>query len=113
MVLFTKVEIKVSKPKLKEDEDDMLDFHQRNVLRDLLNGDDDDEESLETDIDAENLVVDAVLDVDNGVLFYEYEGVTNVEKLDERPITLSHGIQVIIDAYKAQGTPLTISKPEN
>src|SRR5690606_9514600 len=45
---------------------------------------------------------DAIIDTDNTLLCYEYDGVTMVESTTESPIILAHGLAPIRAAFEQQ-----------
>lgn len=98
MILFTKIEIKIPNKKEKREENELTHL-QRSVLRDLR-GEEDDNETEDKNYTLG--VADAIIDTDNKLLFYEYDGVTMVEALTESPVVLAHGIEPIIAAFEQQ-----------
>lgn len=98
MILFTKIEVRIPNKKEKEEENELTHL-QRSVLRDLR-GEDEDNEIEDKDYTIE--VADAIIDTDNKLLFYEYDGATMVEALTESPVVLAHGIEPIRAAFEQQ-----------
>lgn len=97
MILFTKIEIRINNKKEKEDENELTPL-QRSVLRDLRGEENDETEGKDYTIE----VADAIIDTDNKLLFYEYDGVTMVESITESPIILAHGLEPIRAAFEQQ-----------
>lgn len=97
MILFTKIEIRIHNKKEKGDENELTPL-QRSVLRDLRGEENDETEGKDYTIG----VADAIIDTDNKLLFYEYDGVTMVESITESPIILAHGLEPIRAAFEQQ-----------
>lgn len=98
MILFTKIEVKIPNKKEKREENELTHL-QRSVLRDLR-GEEEDNETEDKNFTMG--VADAIIDTDNKLLFYEYDGVTMVEALTESPVVLAHGIEPIRAAFEQQ-----------
>lgn len=106
MILFTKLEIRILDKKDKED-DNELSHLQRSVLRELMG----EEDGKSDDEEYTMGVADAIIDTDNKLVFYEYDGVTMIETLGDSPVILSHGLEPIKDAYEQLlGTQLSKSE---
>lgn len=97
MILFTKIEIRIHNKKEKGGENELTPL-QRSVLRDLRGEENDETEGK----DYTTEVADAIIDTDNKLLFYEYDGVTMVESITESPIILAHGLEPIRAAFEQQ-----------
>lgn len=98
MILFTKIEVKIPNKKEKGEENELTHL-QRSVLRDLR-GEEEDNEIEDKDFTIG--VADAIVDTDNKLLFYEYDGATMVEALAESPVVLAHGLEPIRAAFEQQ-----------
>lgn len=98
MILFTKIEVRIPNKKEKEEENELTHL-QRSVLRDLR-GEEEDNEIEDKDYTIG--VADAIVDTDNRLLFYEYDGVTMVEELTGSPVVLAHGLEPIRAAFEQQ-----------
>lgn len=98
MILFTKIEVRIPNKKEKGEENELTHL-QRSVLRDLR-GEEEDNEIEDKDFTMG--VADAIIDTDNKLLFYEYDGVTMVEALAESPVVLAHGLEPIRAAFEQQ-----------
>lgn len=98
MILFTKIEVKIPNKKEKGEENELTHL-QRSVLRDLRGEEEDNENE---DKDYAIGVADAIIDTDNKLLFYEYDGLTMVEALTESPVVLAHGLEPIRAAFEQQ-----------
>lgn len=98
MILFTKIEVRIPNKEEKGEEDELTHL-QRSVLRDLRG----EEENNEIeDKDYTIGLADAIVDTDNNLLFYEYDGVTIVEELTGSPVVLAHGLEPIRAAFEQQ-----------
>lgn len=98
MILFTKIEIRIPNKKEIEEENELT-LLQRSVLRDLR-GEEGDKEIEDKYFTMG--VADAIIDTENKLLFYEYDGATMVEALAESPVVLAHGLEPIRAAFEQQ-----------
>jgi len=97
MILFTKIEVRIPNKEEKEEENE-LSHLQKSVLRELR-GEEDNENEYK---DYTTGVADAIIDTDNKLLFYEYDGVTMIETLGGSPVVLAHGLEPIREAFEQQ-----------
>lgn len=98
MILFTKIEVRIPN-KEEKGEDNELTHLQKSVLRELRGEEEDNEID---DKDYTTGVADAIIDTDNKLLFYEYDGVTMIETLGGSPVVLAHGLEPIREAFEQQ-----------
>lgn len=98
MILFTKIEVRIPNKEEKGEENE-LSHLQKSVLRELRGEEEDNESEYK---DYTTGVADAIIDTDNKLLFYEYDGVTMVETLGGSPVVLAHGLEPIREAFEQQ-----------
>lgn len=98
MILFTKIEVRIPNKEEKGEENELTHL-QKSVLRELRGEEEDNETE---DKEYSTGVADAIIDTDNKLLFYEYDGVTMVETLGGSPVVLAHGLEPIQAAFEQQ-----------